>query len=80
MANADPSVFDAALELPLESRAELANKLLASLDEGKEGEEAEVVAAWADEAIRRSAAARRGEIETIAGDEVFRDQPTGKMQ
>lgn len=38
----------------------------------------DVIAAWADEAIRRSEAARRGEIETIPGDEVFRDQPTGK--
>lgn len=80
MANADPNVFDDALELPVESRAELANKLLASLNEGEEQDEAEVIAAWADEAIRRSEAARRGEIETIAGDEVFRDQPSGKKQ
>ena len=40
----------------------------------------DVIAAWADEAIRRSEAARRGEIKTIAGDEVFRDQPTGKSR
>ena len=32
-----------------------------------------VIAAWADEAIRRSEAARRREIGTIPGDEVFRD-------
>ena len=36
----------------------------------------DVMAAWSAEAKSRSAAARRGEIETIPGDEVFRDQPT----
>ena len=57
-----------ALELSPPARAELANRLLDSLDELSE---AESDALWADEAERRYAGYQAGEIKAIAAEEVF---------
>lgn len=59
----------ATLKLDLEERAELATRLLLSLDEP---EPAEIDRLWEEEASRRLEAYRRGEIEAIPADEVFR--------
>lgn len=57
------------LQLDLEDRAELAARLLLSLDEP---EASEVERLWVEEAIRRLDAYRRGEIQAIPAEEVFR--------
>ncbi|HEV2852965.1 MAG TPA: addiction module protein [Thermoanaerobaculia bacterium] len=64
----DDEIFRAALSLPEESRAELADRLLQSLDESDQDE---IDARWAREAEDRIAAFERGEIVAISGDEVF---------
>lgn len=64
----DDEIFRAALSLPQGSRAELADRLLQSLDESDQDE---VDARWAREAEDRIAAFDRGEITAIPGDEVF---------
>ena len=56
-------IFRAALSLPQDARADLADKLLESLGE--------VDARWAKEAEDRILAYERGEIAAIPGDEVF---------
>jgi putative addiction module component (TIGR02574 family) len=61
------TVFDAALKLPRKSRANLAEKLLASLDD-----EQEILAA-AQEADRRFQAYKRGEIQARPVEEAIRD-------
>ena len=60
---------EAALELPPDERAELAQKLLLSLDDPSEGELAE---AWLLEAKRRAGELDRGEVQPIAAEEVRR--------
>jgi putative addiction module component (TIGR02574 family) len=55
-----------ALQLPLRDRARLAQRLVASLDEDSEVEQA-----WAAEVERRVDAYDRGDIEAIPGEEVF---------
>ncbi len=62
-------LFDAALSLPLASRASLAEKLLQSLDGLDEDD---VSAAWAEEAERRLEAFKQGKLKAIPGDEVMR--------
>jgi putative addiction module component (TIGR02574 family) len=57
-----------ALELPLTARAELASQLLDSLDHLTEAEADQL---WAEEAERRYAAYRAGEMEAVPADEVF---------
>jgi len=58
------------LELPAEDRADLARRLIESLDEPAVGDfEAE----WIAEAERRYAAYREGVTPGRSGDEVFRD-------
>jgi putative addiction module component (TIGR02574 family) len=57
-----------ALELPLTARAELASQLLDSLEEISE-EESDAL--WAEEAERRYAAYKSGEIKAVPADEVF---------
>lgn len=58
--NADvASVLDAALGLPAESRAIVADRLLQSLDQP---DQAEVAVAWAEEAERRLAGYQAGKI------------------
>jgi putative addiction module component (TIGR02574 family) len=69
---AHPDVFDAALTLPLDERAALAHRLLASLDEPTDDPEA-VSAEWADEVGRRISAISAGATEGISWDEA-RDQ------
>ncbi|HYR29287.1 MAG TPA: addiction module protein [Thermoanaerobaculia bacterium] len=57
-----------ALELPLTARAELASQLLESLDDLTEAEADEL---WAEEAERRYAAYKAGEMESVPADELF---------
>ena len=60
---------EAALELPPDERADLAQKLLLSLDDPAEGELAEI---WLSEAQRRAGELERGEVQPIAAEEVRR--------
>lgn len=57
-----------ALELPLTARAELASQLLDSLDELTQEESDQL---WAQEAERRYAEYRAGNIEAVSAEEVF---------
>jgi putative addiction module component (TIGR02574 family) len=57
-----------ALELPLTARAELASRLLDSLEEISE-EESDAL--WAEEAERRYAAYKGGEIKAVPAEQVF---------
>jgi len=54
--------------LPLTARAELASQLLDSLDELSEEENDQL---WAEEAERRYAAYKAGQIEAMPAEEVF---------
>jgi putative addiction module component (TIGR02574 family) len=62
-------VISDALSLPPRSRAKLAEQLLESLDDPKQGE---IDRLWADEAEERIDAYERGELKAIPGQEVFR--------
>lgn len=53
-------------QLPAKDRAYLAERLIASLDE------AELEAAWVDEAIRRRDEVRSGKVKTVPAAEVYR--------
>ena len=57
-----------ALQLPPKERARLIRRLIATLDGG---EDAGAEQQWLDEAERRLAAWRCGEVATYPGDEVF---------
>ena len=57
-----------AMHLPLSSRAELAEKLVGSLDFSDDGD---IQQAWASEAIRRRDDVRSGKVKTIPGEEVL---------
>jgi len=59
----------AALLLPAEEKARLAEELLSSLDESNR---AEIDAAWAEEIERRIDELESGNVKTIPADEVFR--------
>ena len=61
-------VFDAALALPADSRADLADRLLASLGEPVDPE---ITKAWSEEADRRMEEFREGRMEAIPGDEAW---------
>ena len=61
-------ILQAALSLPESARAEIADKLLMSLDAQ---DQSEIDALWAQEAEARIEAYERGEIKAISGDEVF---------
>ncbi len=63
-------IFRAALSLNQEVRAELADRLLESLDESDQDQE-EIDRLWAREAENRLAAYERGEIAAIPGEAVF---------
>lgn len=56
------------MHLPVSSRAELAEKLVGSLDFSEDGD---IQQAWAKEAIRRRDDVRSGKVKTIPGDEVL---------
>ena len=60
---------EAALELPPDERAELAQKLLLSLDDPSEDELAE---AWLSEAKRRAGELERGDVQPIDAEEIRR--------
>jgi len=55
------------LHLPMQQRAELAHKLLLSLEEQDEGE---IAQAWHAEAIRRAAELDSGQTDTVSAEEV----------
>lgn len=57
-----------AMHLPGSSRADLAERLVESLDFE---EDSEIKRAWAAEAVRRRDEVRSGKIKTIPGDEVL---------
>ena len=59
------AIFDAALSLPAEIRADLAERLLESLEEQ---DQCELDAAWAKEAESRIQAYRQGKLKAIPGD------------
>lgn len=61
------TIEDTALHLPPQQRAELAHKLLLSLEEQSEDEIAE---AWRAEALRRSAEIDSGLVDTVSSEEV----------
>ncbi|MFL6244632.1 MAG: addiction module protein [Thermoanaerobaculia bacterium] len=61
-------IADAALELPLTERAELASRLLDSLDDLSDAETEQL---WAEEGERRYAEYKAGNIEATPADEVF---------
>ena len=57
---------ETALQLPIQQRAELAHKLILSLEE--QGEE-EIAAAWHVEAIRRAAELDQGQTDTVSAED-----------
>ena len=66
----DPkTLHEAALSLPPDERAALAEKLLSSLDEPSE---AELERAWLSEASRRARELDRGDVQAISEEEVRR--------
>lgn len=69
------SVFEAALSLPNESRAELAEQLLESLDVDSSPE---ITQEMIDEAERRLEAYRQGEIQAVPGEEVMKSLLSGR--
>lgn len=62
------AILTAALTLPPENRAVLAEKLLESLETP---DRAEIDAAWAEEAERRIKAFKEGSLKAIPGDRFF---------
>lgn len=65
------SIFSAALELSPEERAELASKLLESLDEEPDLTPEQWKASWGAELTRRLETHEAGETELVPGDVVF---------
>jgi putative addiction module component (TIGR02574 family) len=68
MPSTTDAVLQLALALPPESRAALAEKLLESLDSSND---AEIKAAWAEEAENRIEAYGRDELKAIPAEQVF---------
>lgn len=60
-----------ALDLPLRERAQLAHRLITSLDEDADDDPAEVERAWEEEIRRRVAELDAGTAELIPAEEVF---------
>ena len=76
MSDKTQAVLASLLTLPVDERAEIAEKLLASLDgipDPSPAEQAEIDAAWGAEADRRYQAYKRGEIDSIPGEQVLND-------
>lgn len=61
-------IAEAALALPSEARALLADRLVESLDPAEDGP---IQQLWAAEAIRRRNEVRSGQVQTIPGDEAL---------
>ena len=64
------TVFNAALSLPEKDRAELAGKLLESLDEAADRKE--IDKAWAEEAVARLRAYDEGKMKGVPLEDVLR--------
>jgi putative addiction module component (TIGR02574 family) len=64
------TIVQEALDLPVDQRARVAERLLESLDDLPEEE---IERLWAKEALRRVEAADRGEIQSHPADEVHRE-------
>jgi putative addiction module component (TIGR02574 family) len=60
-----------ALELPLQERAQLVGRLIASLDQDADDDPAEVERAWEEEIRHRLAELEAGTAELIPADQVF---------
>ena len=69
MSGKTKSVLDAALALPADDRAEIAERLMLSLDEQRQRE---IEDAWAAEIQRRMDEVDRGEVAMIPADEAMR--------
>jgi putative addiction module component (TIGR02574 family) len=67
------ALFSAALALPAKKRAELAHRLIRSLDgpEPSPAEQAEIDAAWVQEIRRREKAIDEGKAELVAFEDVM---------
>jgi putative addiction module component (TIGR02574 family) len=61
------TIEETVLRLPMQQRAELAHKLLLSLEEDNEDE---IAQAWQAEAIRRAAEIDSGQADTVSAEEV----------
>ena len=61
------TIEETVLHLPMQQRAELAHKLLLSLEEVSEDE---IAQAWHTEAIRRAAELDSGQADTVSAEEV----------
>ena len=68
-------VLGEALKLTAHERAEVAEQLIASLDEGPD---VDVEQAWQEEVQRRLQQVERGEVETIPSEEVQRRLRNGR--
>ena len=69
------NLLDAALQLSVEDRAELAQRLMDSLPDGVDPlptMDQEIRQAWGEEVRRRWEMYERGEVESIDGEELFR--------
>jgi putative addiction module component (TIGR02574 family) len=66
-----------ALALPLNERADVAAQLLASLDDAKATDPAEVEAAWAEEIERRARRVMAGETAGVPWEDVRRRAESG---
>jgi putative addiction module component (TIGR02574 family) len=65
------TVWEAAVVLDREERAELAGRLLGTLDDQSEDSDEETIdLAWAEEADRRFQAYKRGEMKTVPVEEI----------
>ena len=65
-------LFDEAVSLPVEIRAQLVDKLLRSLHPFQK----EIDESWAAEAEKRVEEIKSGKVKTIPGDEVFKRIPS----
>lgn len=77
MATGIEEILKAALNLPSDSRAELAEKLLESLDEEKR---AEIEESWVEEIERRWTEFETGKMKAIPGEEVMRSLRAGRKR
>ena len=69
MTQASDSILEAALSLPTDARADLADRLLESLPPERQ---LEIEAAWAEECERRSKAYREGRLRGTPVEDVIR--------
>jgi len=64
----DQELFDEAVSLPVETRAQLIDKLLRSIHPAQK----EIDELWAAEAEKRVEEIKSGKVKTIPGDKVFK--------